>query len=446
VRDTGFPFVMSDAAKRFLIAMVLFLAAGAIVGWLYGRADLGLLVAALLALAWQVRELLSFDHGLRTGNFDHFRYGEGIWEQIFSRYRYEHDKAARRKRRLSQLLREIRKSTNAMPDGAVILNADNEIVSSNRAAKSLAGLKRKKDRGHRVDNILRNPKLTRLLHSDDRMLSVEIASPVTDGAWLNCRLVPYGADQKLLLIEDITERKRLRKIRRDFVANASHELRSPLTVMSGYLDAMAEDEELVENWEQPVRQMRGQAQRMTRIVAELMELSRLEGAGLATTEEVVDVGGLLASARKVYSGQADIPTIELELESTARVRGYANEIESVIMNLLANAIRHTPADSRVTLTWRSAPDGADLVVKDLGEGIDEEHIPRLTERFFRVDRGRAREDGGVGLGLAIVKHVLERHEADLFILSALGEGSEFRCHFPARRVVVEPPAATKNSV
>jgi two-component system phosphate regulon sensor histidine kinase PhoR len=437
---------MSDAAKRFLIAMVLFLAAGAIVGWLYGRADLGLLVAALLALAWQVRELLSFDHGLRTGNFDHFRYGEGIWEQIFSRYRYEHDKAARRKRRLSQLLREIRKSTNAMPDGAVILNADNEIVSSNRAAKSLAGLKRKKDRGHRVDNILRNPKLTRLLHSDDRMLSVEIASPVTDGAWLNCRLVPYGADQKLLLIEDITERKRLRKIRRDFVANASHELRSPLTVMSGYLDAMAEDEELVENWEQPVRQMRGQAQRMTRIVAELMELSRLEGAGLATTEEVVDVGGLLASARKVYSGQADIPTIELELESTARVRGYANEIESVIMNLLANAIRHTPADSRVTLTWRSAPDGADLVVKDLGEGIDEEHIPRLTERFFRVDRGRAREDGGVGLGLAIVKHVLERHEADLFILSALGEGSEFRCHFPARRVVVEPPAATKNSV
>jgi two-component system phosphate regulon sensor histidine kinase PhoR len=437
---------MSDAAKRFLIAMVLFLAAGAIVGWLYGRADLGLLVAALLALAWQVRELLSFDHGLRTGNFDHFRYGEGIWEQIFSRYRYEHDKAARRKRRLSQLLREIRKSTNAMPDGAVILNADNEIVSSNRAAKSLAGLKRKKDRGHRVDNILRNPKLTRLLHSDDRMLSVEIASPVTDGAWLNCRLVPYGADQKLLLIEDITERKRLRKIRRDFVANASHELRSPLTVMSGYLDAMAEDEELVENWEQPVRQMRGQAQRMTRIVAELMELSRLEGAGLATTEEVVDVGGLLASARKVYSGQADIPTIELELESTARVRGYANEIESVIMNLLANAIRHTPADSRVTLTWRSGPDGADLVVKDLGEGIDEEHIPRLTERFFRVDRGRAREDGGVGLGLAIVKHVLERHEADLFILSALGEGSEFRCHFPARRVVVEPPAATKNSV
>ena len=437
---------MSDAAKRFLIAMVLFLAAGAIVGWLYGRADLGLLVAALLALAWQVRELLSFDHGLRTGNFDHFRYGEGIWEQIFSRYRYEHDKAARRKRRLSQLLREIRKSTNAMPDGAVILNADNEIVSSNRAAKSLAGLKRKKDRGHRVDNILRNPKLTRLLHSDDRMLSVEIASPVTDGAWLNCRLVPYGADQKLLLIEDITERKRLRKIRREFVANASHELRSPLTVMSGYLDAMAEDEELVENWEQPVRQMRGQAQRMTRIVAELMELSRLEGAGLATTEEVVDVGGLLASARKVYSGQADIPTIELELESTARVRGYANEIESVIMNLLANAIRHTPADSRVTLTWRSAPDGADLVVKDLGEGIDEEHIPRLTERFFRVDRGRAREDGGVGLGLAIVKHVLERHEADLFILSALGEGSEFRCHFPARRVVVEPPAATKNSV
>jgi two-component system phosphate regulon sensor histidine kinase PhoR len=270
-------------------------------------------------------------------------------------------------------------------------------------------------------------------------MTVDIPSPVSDGAGLNCRVVPYGMDRKLLLLRDVTDRMVLNKMRRDFVANASHELRSPLTVMSGYLDTMAEDKELVSTWAQPVQQMQDQAKRMTRIVAELLELSRLEGAGRASTEEIVDVCGLLSSARKAYAGQASMPAIELEIESAAQLRGNAGEIESVITNLLSNAVRHTPADGTIKLTWQSAPDGADLVVTDTGEGIAEEHIPRLTERFFRVDRGRAREDGGVGLGLAIVKHVLGRHEADLSIESNAGEGSEFRCRFPSKRVVVEPP-------
>jgi two-component system phosphate regulon sensor histidine kinase PhoR len=338
-----------------------------------------------------------------------------------------------------QVLKEIRKSTNAMPDGAVILDDDNEIAVCNRAAKTLAGLKRKKDRGQRVDNILRDPKLTRLLAANDTTLTVDIPSPVRDGAWLNCRVVPYGIDQKLLLLRDVTERMVLNRMRRDFVANASHELRSPLTVMSGYLDTMAEDPELVTTWADPVRQMQEQAKRMTRIVAELLELSRLEGSGRASTDDTVDVGGLLASARKSCARGGDTPDIELDIESTAQLRGKSGEIESVVTNLLSNAIRHTPADGTITLAWHSDANGADLIVTDTGEGIADEHIPRLTERFFRVDRGRAREDGGVGLGLAIVKHVLGRHEADLGINSELGAGSEFRCHFPPERVVIEPP-------
>jgi two-component system phosphate regulon sensor histidine kinase PhoR len=211
---------MSDAARKFVLGMLLFLAAGTAIGWLYGRPGIGLMAAALVALAWQVRQLLSFDRALRTGNFDDFRYGEGIWEQIFSRFRYENDKATRRKQNYRQLLLEVRKSTNAMPDGAVILNTDNEIIACNRAAKQLAGLKRKKDRGQRVDNILRDPELTRLLHSEDEKLTVEIESPVIDGNWLHCRVVPYGADQKLLLLRDVTDRMQLTKMRRDFVANA----------------------------------------------------------------------------------------------------------------------------------------------------------------------------------------------------------------------------------
>jgi two-component system phosphate regulon sensor histidine kinase PhoR len=267
---------MSDAARKFVLGMLLFLAAGTAIGWLYGRPGIGLMAAALVALAWQVRQLLSFDRALRTGNFDDFRYGEGIWEQIFSRFRYENDKATRRKQNYRQLLLEVRKSTNAMPDGAVILNTDNEIIACNRAAKQLAGLKRKKDRGQRVDNILRDPELTRLLHSEDEKLTVEIESPVIDGNWLHCRVVPYGADQKLLLLRDVTDRMQLTKMRRDFVANASHELRSPLTVISGYLDSLADDEHMPPAWRKPVAQMRAQARRMRHILGELLELSRLD--------------------------------------------------------------------------------------------------------------------------------------------------------------------------
>ena len=432
---------MSDAARKLLTGIILVLGGGAAIGWIYGRPELGLLVGALFALVWQVRQLLSFDRALRTDDFEDFRYGEGIWEQMFSRFSFERERASRRKNAYRQLLREVRKSTNAMPDGAVILNEENEIVACNRAAKALAGLKRKKDRGQRVDNILRDPELTSLLQADDKSYTVEIASPVADGNWLNCRVVPYGADQKLLLLRDVTDRIRLSKMRRDFVANASHELRSPLTVVSGYLDSLAEDEQMPDGWAKPVEQMQAQAKRMRQILGELLELSRLEGSGSVDEDEHVDVTGLLESAKLAFEGHANIADITVNSESTARLSGSAAEIETVIVNLLSNAVRFTPTDGEITLTWRSDADGADLIVTDTGEGIDPEFIPRLTERFFRIDKGRSREEGGTGLGLAIVKHVLARHDAELIITSEPGEGSEFRCHFPAKRVVVAPPVA-----
>ena len=427
---------MSVTARKFLIGLILLLGVGAAIGWIYGHADWGLLAAALLALIWQVRQLLTFERALRTGNFDVFRQGEGIWEQIFSRFRFEHERAVRRKKSYRTLLREIRKSTNAMPDGAVILDGNNEIVVCNRAAKELAGIKRKKDRGQRIDNILRDPELAKLLHSDDYTSTIEIMSPITDGNWLHCRFVPYGADQKLLLLRDVTERRVLAKMRRDFVANASHELRSPLTVISGYLDAIADDKNIPETWQKPVEQMRGQAARMRQILGEMLELSRLESAGPLQSEEPIDVPALLETSREGLEGHASAARITINVESPARLRGNIAEIETVIVNLLSNAIRHTPADGEIIMTWRSGEDGADLIVSDTGEGIDPEYIPRLTERFFRVDRGRSRDDGGIGLGLAIVKHVLARHDAELIVTSDLGAGCEFRCHFPPERVVV----------
>lgn len=430
---------MSDSARKFLSSLLLLLTGGSVIGWIYGSVERGLLVAALLALAWQVRHLLAFVQALRSRNFDIFRAGDGIWQQIYSRFNYERQRADRYKQRHRQLLREVRKSTDVMPDGAVILDMNNEIVMCNRAAKSLAGLKPKKDRGQRVDNILRDPGLTRLLQSDDFTKEIEIASPIRDNGWLNCRLVPYGAEQKLLLIRDVSDRIMISKMRRDFVANASHELRSPLTVINGYLDALADDEHVPDDWIQPVQQMRAQAQRMNNIVAELLELSRLESASAADLDEAVDVGQILTSTCKSFYQPGQTSVIEVDIESPARLRGNTGEIESLVTNLVSNAVRHTDVDGHIVLTWRADTDGATLLVEDDGEGIDAEHLPRLTERFFRVDRGRSREEGGVGLGLAIVKHVLGRHDARLEIDSEPGEGSRFSCRFPASRVILTPP-------
>ena len=430
---------MPGSSRKFVAGVAFILAAGGLIGWLYGYTAWGLLIAALAVLAWQTRQLLSFNRAVHTRDFEQFRYGDGIWQQMFSRFNYENERALRAKREYRRLLKEIRRSTDAMPDGAVVLDEQNQIVMCNKAAKHLGGLKRKKDRGQRVDNILRDPKLTKLLHSGKFAREIEIPSPIRDDGWLNCRVVPYGANQKLLFLRDITERMRLNRMRRDFVANASHELRSPLTVISGYLDSLAEDSALEESWGQPIRQMQQQAGRMNTVVSELLELSRLESAGRASKDEAVDVGGLLASAKKSFLGQDDVAAIEVDSQSSAQLLAVGNEIESLITNLLSNAVRHTPADGTITLTWLVDNDGAEIVVKDTGEGIPSDQIPRLTERFFRVHRGRAREDGGVGLGLAIVKHVLGRHDGELSVSSELGEGSEFRCRFPAERVLLEPP-------
>ncbi len=426
---------MSDSGRKILASSALLLALGALIGWIYGGLERGLLIAALVVLLWQLRNLIAFERALRSGDFRFFRDGDGIWQQLFSRFSYERERGNRYKQQLRRVVKEVRKSINAMPDAAVVINADNEIMSSNRAAKLLLGVKPKKDRGQRVDNIIRSPGLTALLADTDSDRTVDLESPVREDVWLNCRVVPYGADQKLLLIRDVTDRMRLSKIRRDFVANASHELRSPLTVISGYLETFADDEEVPEHLVKPLSQMQSQARRMTTIIKELLDLSRLEGAGQADTEQAIDIAALITATKETFSGAGDVPVIDVSIESSDRLLGAQGEIESVLSNLISNAVRHTPTDGRIEIIWQSGTEGADLTVRDSGEGIVAEHIPRLTERFFRVDRGRARGDGGFGLGLAIVKHVLERHSATLLVSSEPGMGSEFRCHFPAQRVL-----------
>jgi two-component system phosphate regulon sensor histidine kinase PhoR len=238
-----------------------------------------------------------------------------------------------------------------------------------------------------------------------------------------------------MLIRDVTRQAKLEAMRKDFVANASHELRSPLTVISGYLDSMSEDAGVDPAWAAPVAEMRRQAERMNAIVHDLLELSRLESADKEAGEELVDVAGMLALMRKDALARPVRPReVTLTLDSTAKLLGEEAEIHSAFSNLVANALKFTPADGRIEIRWWVDAAGGHLSVTDTGIGIAAEHIPRLTERFYRVDPGRARQHGGSGLGLAIVKHVLQRHGARLQIESEEGKGSTFTCHFPRRRV------------
>ena len=425
---------MSKAARNHLMGILTVVLGCTMIGWWYGSWVWGLLISLAVVVVWQISKLLRFESAVRKNNFEQFQFGDGIWEQLLSQFRFERERARRRKTDYRNLVREIRRSTDAMPDAAIVMNSQHEIVTFNRAAKKLIGLKRTKDRGQRVDNLLRAPKLTALFYGDDDSRTVEIPSPIADDVWLNCRVVPYGAQQQLLLLRDVTERRRLSKMRRDLVANASHELRSPLTVVSGYLEALSDDDELPNSWRKPVRQMRSQAERMNRMVSELMELSRLESSGRASVDEVIDIGKLLETARMDFDGAVRSVKVLAEVQSTVNLLGVQDEIESVIVNLLTNALRHSSDGGVVTLRWKATKEGAELSVIDTGEGIDAENIPRVTERFFRVDRGRDRADGGVGLGLAIVKHALLRHDARLLIVSEPGTGSEFCCVFPRMRI------------
>jgi two-component system phosphate regulon sensor histidine kinase PhoR len=224
-------------------------------------------------------------------------------------------------------------------------------------------------------------------------------------------------------------------MRKDFVANASHELRSPLTVIAGYLDQLSEDPALAAEWREPVADMRRQAERMREIVEDLLELSRLEASEDEAPAEPVDVAALVLDLVREAQAGTPVPRFDLDLDAGLLLQGSEREIHSIVSNLVSNAIKYTPASGSIRVSWRRGGDGARLVVSDTGIGIAAEHLPRLTERFYRVDRARARSSGGSGLGLSIVKHGLQRHGGRLEIHSVEGRGSTFTAHFPARRLV-----------
>ncbi|HEX4150936.1 MAG TPA: phosphate regulon sensor histidine kinase PhoR [Steroidobacteraceae bacterium] len=410
------------------------LLAGLILGLLIGPVWLWLLASACLYLAWQLLNLYRVDRWLRLrSKLDPPNIG-GIWGDIIGQVVRLHRRKQFHKQRLVQLFRELRRSTAALPDGVIILSTQNEIVWFNRQAARLLGLRRPVDIGLRVDNLIRSPEFVHYLHGDDFAIPLIIRPPVQTELYLALQVVPYGAGQSLLLVRDVTRQMRLEAMRKDFVANASHELRTPLTVISGYLDTMADDTGIDEAWAGPIRDMRAQAQRMNAIITDLLELSRLESTDGEAPREPIDVPAMLERLRRDALASDARRHLLLELDSADGLFGAAHEIESAFTNLLVNALKYTPLEGMVRMRWWSNEDGAYFAVIDTGIGISAEHIPRLTERFYRVDAGRSRGEGGSGLGLAIVKHALQRHGGWLDVRSSEGKGSAFTCHFPPQRI------------
>ncbi|HMB73419.1 MAG TPA: phosphate regulon sensor histidine kinase PhoR [Gammaproteobacteria bacterium] len=358
----------------------------------------------------------------------------GLWPELQAKVYNLRRKSRERKRRHLRLRREVRESTGAIADAGVILNAAHEIVWFNRAAIRLLGLTEAHDVGRRLENLLRNPEFVAYLPSP-REEPLIIASPVERDRMLSIQVIPYGLEQSLVIARDVTGQVQLERTRRDFVANASHELRSPLTVIGGYLDALVFEEELSRSWQGPLHEMVRQVQRMTQILRDLIELTRLESAEEPASFDFVSVIDILGRIKSEYASRKPPPDLHFDIRSDSGLLGGETEIHSVFYNLISNAVRFTPPGGRIDVVWSSSTDGAAFSVRDTGIGIAAEQIPRLTERFYRVDPGRSRGTGGTGLGLAIVKHALQRHEAHLEIESVEGEGSTFRCVFPNDRVV-----------
>ncbi|MEW5892621.1 MAG: phosphate regulon sensor histidine kinase PhoR [Pseudomonadota bacterium] len=383
---------------------------------------------------------------------------EGNWGETF----YRLDKLMRShldtEHRVTAELDQMQEATRLLPDGVVLLDSQNRIQWFNQAAQAMLGLRPERDLGQFISYLLRNSRFNEWLLGEANHESapeagnhkpaagraqysqlLTLPAPGAQGKTLSLRMVPLAGEQKMLLAHDITEIDRVEAMRRDFVANVSHELRTPITVIVGFLETFADMEKPdPAQFKQHVALLREQSERIRRLVDDLLTLARLESDS-EVSDAPVDVPALcrrlLDEARSLSQGRHEI---SLALDSGAWLLGSEHELYSAFTNLVSNAVRYTPEGGRITLRWGEREGGgAEFSVTDTGEGIEPQHIPRLTERFYRVDRGRSRATGGTGLGLAIVKHTLQRHQARLRIDSTVGKGSTFTACFPPERVI--PP-------
>ncbi|MDQ1094305.1 two-component system phosphate regulon sensor histidine kinase PhoR [Xanthomonas sacchari] len=405
-----------------------------LIGWIGGHVWMALTLMSLGVMGWHYWRLRRVLRRLTARQRWEPPAGTGVWNEL-DRLLYRSQAEMRvRKRRLLDMLRAYRAAAAALPDAVVVVDRNSQRIQwFNEAAGTLLGLRHPGDLGAPVVERLQPMPLAHWLsggRNAEPML--DMPSPVDDRLRLNLRLIPYSEDHWLLVARDVSKLLQLEQVRRDFVANVSHELRTPLTVVHGYLD-MLDPEDFPDSGPM-IAEMRKQSQRMTQLVEDLLTLSRLESQEHANEESIAMAPMLATLRREAEAHSQGRHRIEVHDDADCDLVGSNKELHSAFSNLVTNAVRYTAAGGTIRISFAREGDGAVLSVRDSGYGIPAHHLPRITERFYRVSSSRSRESGGTGLGLSIVKHVLGLHQARLEIESEVGKGSTFSCHFGAGRV------------
>ena len=424
--------------------MVLALAVGLIDG-----VTAALTVVAVGALAIIVWHLLQLDALARwaSGPIEvPVPEGRGTWALAYAALYHRVRLRSARQRDLRLALDRFVSGARALPEGVVVLDADDRIEWANPRAEAHLGLDLKHDSGAPIVNLVRHPAFVQYLAVGDFSEPVIIQSTRESALTLSLQIVPFGVEEKLLMSRDITRLEAVARVRRDFIANVSHELKTPLTVLAGFIETLTDVEMDERQRQRCLALMREQANSMQRLVEDLLTLSALESEQLVNEGEFAVVPLLLAVSSDAKALSGGRHEVTLTIRDAATMLGSREELASAFGNLVSNAVRYTPEGGRISLEWRVTEDGGEFTVADSGIGIASEHVPRLTERFYRVDRSRSRASGGTGLGLAIVKHVLIRHQGELIIASEEGRGSSFTVLLPLHRVRLVADGATADAV
>ncbi|HJR72634.1 MAG TPA: phosphate regulon sensor histidine kinase PhoR [Luteimonas sp.] len=423
-----------NAWFRTLGALIAVLGAATLLGLAIGHVWPVLTIAALGIVAWHYWKLRDVLLRLTARQRLAPPKGEGIWNELDRLLHRGQAEMRGRKRRLLDMLRAYRAAAAALPDAVVVVERNSQRVQwFNEAATALLGLQYPHDIGSPIGQRLHNLPISRWLAAGRNAEPLmDAPSPVNAETRISLRLIPYSEELWLLVARDVSKLMRLEQVRRDFVANVSHELRTPLTVVHGYLEMLDPSEK--PEWAPMLAEMQRQSQRMTQLVEDLLTLSRLEAQDRLPDESVAMAPMMTTLKREAEALSQQRHHIVVEDNAQLDVWGSTKELHSAFSNLVANAVRYTPAGGSIGIRFERDGEGAVLRVSDTGYGIPAAHLPRITERFYRVSTSRTRESGGTGLGLSIVKHVLNLHQARLEIQSEVGRGSTFSCHFGAERV------------
>lgn len=424
--------------KKLAWELAFFYAPWILVGWIFGYLPWLLLAATVLQLGWHLHNQMRLSAWL----WDEKRLtppsGSGNWESLFNGIYRMQQRQRRKRKELTNLFRRFRNGAESLPDAVVVFRGEGNIVWCNKLAQYLLGFRWPDDSGQPISNLIRTPDFIKYLNKQDFSEPLEMPSPLNVERMLELRIVPYTEGEHLMVVRDVTQLKQLEGMRRNFFANVSHELRTPMTVLQGYLE-MTEDPDMIVGpmWPKAHGVMTEQLNRMNSLVNQLLTLSKIEAAPMHELDEVVNVPAMLEVLEKEaasLSGDRE-HKLEFDIDKSLRVLADEDQLRSAISNLVYNAVKYTPPGATVKVRWYQTSQGACLDVSDTGDGIEPQHLHRLTERFYRVDKARSRDTGGSGLGLAIVKHALSHHDSHLEIQSEVGVGSRFHFTLPNRLTV-----------